>query len=98
MTATAINLAANVNMIDFTSMLTPVWNNDVLLDLGNGIMGLYAGDVIANNSIDAADRSEAWNLRNQSGYLQTDVNLDGTCSASDRSIIWNNRNKLGLLP
>ncbi len=61
----------------------------------DGTMVLWAGDATSDNSVNASDRSETWNLRNQSSYLSADLNLDGSCDAADRSISWNNRNKEG---
>ena len=64
----------------------------------NGVSLLWAGDATGNSSVDAADRSATWNGRNQSGYLLTDLDMDGSCNAADRSVAWNNRNKVGQLP
>jgi len=57
---------------------------------------MYAGDIDQNQQINASDRSLVWNARNQIGYFNTDINLDGACNAADRSKVWNNRNKSGL--
>ena len=64
----------------------------------DGTTALYAGDAYGDGSIDAADRSATWNDRNQTGYLDSDVDLDCGVTASDRSITWNNRNKSSEIP
>ncbi len=96
-TANPITLSNTSTSIDFTSTSTATFGTNPQADLGNGILGLWAGDATSDNSINAADRSATWNNRNQSGYLTSDVNLDGSCNAADRSITWNNRNKGGGL-
>lgn len=54
---------------------------------------LAAGDVNADGSIDAGDRSQVWNDRNTSGYLNSDTSLEGWVGAADRARVWNNRNR-----
>ncbi len=66
--------------------------------LAGGIHACYEGDVNADGAINADDRSQCWNNRNQSGYLQQDSNLDGLCDAADRSQNWNNRNLSSQIP
>ncbi len=60
--------------------------------MSDGVFALWQGDLNADGFIDAADRSEAWNGRNQSGYLQEDCSMNGVCDAEERSKVWNNRN------
>ncbi len=60
--------------------------------IGPVTFGMFEGDLDFSGTIDAADRSSAWNTRNQSGYLLEDSNLDGVCDAAERSQTWNNRN------
>ncbi len=71
---------------------------DIQKSLGGGKFGLYEADFNYDGSIDAADRSIAWNFRNQTGYRVQDSNLDGVCDAAERSQAWNNRNKLSRVP
>ncbi len=66
--------------------------------LGSGLFALYESDFDNSGSIDAADRSIAWNFRNQMGYLSEDSNFDGYCDAAERSQCWNNRNLLSQIP
>ncbi len=65
--------------------------------VGSG-QGLWSGDTNGDGSINATDRSNTWNERNQTGYLDSDCNLNGSTEASDRAITWNNRNKSSSLP
>ena len=78
------------NYIDFTASFTNTYGNNAQKN-ENGTMLLWCGDSSADGLINALDRSDTWNFRNQSGYLNADVNLDGSCNAADRSITWNNR-------
>jgi hypothetical protein len=66
--------------------------------LESGVYGMVAGDANASGTVDAADRSSAWNNRNLTGYRAADCNLSGTVDAADRSIAWNNRNKTTSVP
>ncbi len=94
-TANAVSLSASsATLVDFTSAATPVNGTAARKDI-NGTLVLWAGDANTNNQVDAADRSETWNNRNQTGYLDADVDMSGSVTASDRSITWNNRNKVG---
>lgn len=83
----------NYPTVDFTASSTAPGTAQQTV---NGVQALWAGDAMLTNTIDASDRSEAWNNRNGTGYLNADVNLTGICDAADRSIIWNNRNKSGM--
>jgi hypothetical protein len=66
--------------------------------LETGVVGLYSGDANGTGTVDANDRSAAWNNRNATGYQSADCNLSGTVDANDRSITWNNRNKTTSVP
>ncbi len=63
-----------------------------------GVWGMIAGDTDGSGVVDAADRSNTWNDRNQTGYLSSDVTLSGVTDAGDRSQTWNNRNKSTQVP
>lgn len=84
--------------IDFTRVSLSVFGSASRVELEAGIWGCFAADVDGSGAINAFDRSMTWNDRNQSGYLNTDCNLDGITNANDRSAAWNNRNKGGTLP
>jgi hypothetical protein len=66
--------------------------------LESGVYGMVAGDANGSGTVDASDRSQAWNNRNRTGYDGADSNLSGTVDASDRSLKWNNRNKASQVP
>jgi hypothetical protein len=76
---------------DFTTSASQSVNS-IQKDLTGGKFGMYAGDLNADNSINASDRSSAWNNRNLTGYRREDCNLNGTVDATDRSNTWNHRN------
>lgn len=71
---------------------------DVQKSIGPGLFALNEADYDNSGSIDAADRSIAWNFRNATGYIVQDSNFDGVCDAGERSQVWNNRNKLSQIP
>ena len=80
--------------LDFSSVAT--YGTNALTNV-NGKLCLWAGDVNGDNIINANDRSETWNIRNLTGYLIQDCNLNGTVDATDRSLTWNNRNTTGTV-
>ncbi len=73
------------------------FNNELKL-LTNGSQVVFEGDVNQDGVINSADRSEVWNKRNQTGYIEVDPNLDGVSNAFDRSQVWNNRNRQTQVP
>ncbi len=97
MTNAAVSLTNTPATVDFTVGGTTVFGTDARADLGNNVWGLFAADVDASGTVDAADRSDTWNARNQNGYLLMDADMSGTTAASDRSITWNNRNRVQQL-
>ena len=97
MTQNPISLGENTGVIDFSDPNLLMYGTNAR-NTTNGVAKLWSGDATGDSSINAADRSETWNERNQSGYLEADVDLDGSCNAADRSTTWNNRNKVAQLP
>lgn len=101
MTPGALPMSRSISFLqDFTTgtAYSTQPGTDVQKPLGQGVFGLYQGDFDQSASIDAADRSLAWNTRNQIGYLVLDCNFDAVCDAKERSKVWNNRNKLSQVP
>lgn len=103
-----VTLSAQTMVIDFTisdendSNFVPVYtdntiNNTPMVTI-NGVRCMWAGDADGSGGVDAADRSEAWNNRNQLNYNTSDFDLSGGVDAADRSIAWNNRNKQTHVP
>jgi len=95
MTANPITLAGTVTNLDFTTI--PLYGNDAA-KIENGAQVLWAGDSNLDGTVNANDRSNVWNDRNQTNYLETDFTLDGVVNAADRSVCWNNRNRVAQLP
>ncbi len=85
------------SVVDFTDPGFATYGTNAQTTL-NGVQLLHTGDATSDGQVNAADRSKAWNDRNQLGYFLSDVNMDGNCDASDRSSIWNNRNQEEQLP
>lgn len=96
--ATDFSLSQTTNTtVDFTGGVA--FGTNAMRSYPGGEFALYEGDIDASGTINAADRSDAWNNRNTVGvYLQADSNLDGNCTATERSNIWNNRNLSAQLP
>ena len=82
--------------VDFTTGVA--YGNEPMHVFSNGTTALFVGDTNDDGSINAADRSNTWNDRNQAGYLGADCDLNCSVNAADRSITWNNRNRFSQVP
>ncbi|MCB0805371.1 MAG: hypothetical protein KDC05_06190 [Bacteroidales bacterium] len=84
---------------DFTTSSSQAYGISSQKDLGNGNVGLYAGDADANGSIDSSDRLIWQNTAGTSGYLHSDFNLDTQVENRDKNDYWkSNLNKQSQLP
>lgn len=86
--------------LDFTSAASQAYGTDALIVSGGKAL-LYAGNARPSDSvIGANDRSDAWDASKSltTGYVITDVNLDGVVDAEDRSIIYNNTGQDTQIP
>jgi hypothetical protein len=92
--------SSSSTVYDFTTGLGQYYGTDTdrAKQVETGVYGMNAGDTDGSGTVDASDRSNTWNGRNQSGYLNADCDLSGTVDASDRSITWDNRNKSTSAP
>jgi len=95
MTQNLMSLSSTPTNIDFSSVAT--FGYQALQQVG-GNRVLWSGDASQDGVINSVDRSETWNNRNNSGYLNSDANMTGTTEAGDRAITWNNRNQSAQLP
>jgi hypothetical protein len=81
---------------DFTSAIMQAYGDNMILK-GERVC-VYSGDINQDGSVDAIDRSSAWNDRNKTGYEASDVDGSGVVDALDRSLVWNNRNLITEKP
>lgn len=96
MSASAVTFSSTIETVNFSNITT--FGTDAQKNLVAGISGMWAADVDDSESIDAADRSSVWSVRNFLNYQSDDANLNGTCNADDRILTWNNRNRVAQLP
>ena len=90
-TATPVSFAGSTITYNFSDAANKAYGNR-LKDLGEGVFGLYAGDVDANGLINLADVDSAADSATAfaTGYIPTDVNGDGSVDALDLILIDNN--------
>jgi hypothetical protein len=93
MSASPVHVGSSSFLYDFTTGAGQYYGGQAKI-LAGGMYGMFAGDADGNGSVDATDRTAAWNARNTSGYLPADVDLSGDVGATDRVLTWNNR-KIG---
>ncbi|MGE5796951.1 MAG: SGNH/GDSL hydrolase family protein [Ignavibacteria bacterium] len=87
-----------ITTYDFTTGSGQFFGTGGAAEVESGVWGMWAGDADNDGQVNAVDRNETWNLRNQIGYLKQDVNEDGQVNAEDRNITWNNRNLVSQIP
>jgi|GEM_PF-845520 len=97
MTANPVAFTGVSSVFDFTATTMSTYGTGARKELATGLWGLISGDVNNDNVVNASDRSDAWNFRNQTGYLMQDATLNGVVNAGDRSELWNNRNRFGVI-
>lgn len=98
MSANSVFFPTEGQLVDFTLFTTPTYGLDPMEFTADGRFALIPGDADDSGGVDAGDRSETWNFRNQQGFLIQDVNLDGVVDAADRSVVWNKKNLLEQIP
>ncbi len=100
MSATSVTINSNPPLYNFSTGLSQFYGGDAK-DFGNGVFGMYAGDVNANGQIKynggSNDRSFILTalggnqLGTINGYYKEDINMDGVVryngSSNDRSVI-----------
>jgi len=82
--------AGGIYSYDFTSGIGQAYNGSLAhKDLGGGIYGMVAGDVDANGTINSDDKTISWeNAAGESGYLQSDLDMDGQADHPDKNDVW----------
>lgn len=101
MSSTPLALSSGASTLFDFSTDTPIpyyGTGNVQQTIGSGRLAMYQCDFDQSGTINAADRSIAWNNRNQTGYTQFDSNFNGVCDAAERSAAWNNRNITSKVP
>jgi len=98
MTANKVGINFSPTLYDMRTDITKAYGINALKNLGGGYFGIFTADTDGSGTVNAGDRSNAWNQRNLSGYYGTDVDLSGTVNAADRSAVWNNRNTTTQVP
>lgn len=102
MTAEAVSLTAVSTTIDFTDMATGTYGTDARMDLGNGLLALWKGNVVADGIVRYAgsdnDRDPILAriggivpTATVTGYFPEDLDLDGVVryagASNDRDLI-----------
>jgi hypothetical protein len=86
----AVPLNSTASVLDLTNAVSPI-GFSARKTLSDGKMGLWAGDLNQDGSVNNTDRQAAWTNRNLTGYNKNDCSMNGTVDATDRSQTWNNR-------
>jgi hypothetical protein len=89
--AAPVSFAGSTISYSFTDAANKAFGNK-LKNLGEGVYGIYAGDVNASGTINLADQTAAAASAASfgTGYLANDANGDGIIDAKDMILIDNN--------
>jgi len=89
MSANSVGTATDVYSYNFTTGASQAYGTDAQTDLGGGIYGMYAGDADKDGTIDLDYKTVLWeNVAGESGYTQSDLDLDGNTDNPDKNDIW----------
>ena len=89
LTNNPVLITDGVHNYDFTTGTGQAYGTDAQKNLGDGIYGMYAGDADASGTINSVDKTINWsNTAGESGYLQSDLDLDGQADNPDKNDIW----------
>ncbi len=94
MSANAIHLnESNSSLYDFTTAISQAYSGGAppMVELENGVFGLYAGDGNSDGVVDDDDRNDIWLPENGTAWSYSkwgDFNLDGAIDAIDYNLFW----------
>lgn len=86
------------SLYDFTTSQNAAFGVNPMKDIGNGVLGMYAGDGNKSGIVTIADRNAAFLDRDSVGYLDTDYNLSGIVTISDVNAAYLNRDANTRVP
>jgi hypothetical protein len=68
-------------------------------EIGSGVWGMIAGDANQDNLVDVTDKTQWAAFAGKTGYLSSDLNLDGEVNNPDKNEAWQtNLNKSSQVP
>jgi len=89
MSANPLPEAGGIYNYDFTASSVQTYGTNAQKNLGNGVFGMYAGDINADGIISEYDINLLWEPESgKSGYLPSDCNLDGQTDNLDKNDYW----------
>ena len=86
---------------NFTTSQTSIYGGkNGCSQIGSSVFGMTAGDADGDGKIDNKDKNEIWlNQLGTTGYLNSDLNIDGVVDFDDKLIYWNlNSGKSSQVP
>ena len=89
MSSNPVMISDSSSLYDFTTSQSKAYGINPMVNSGNNIYGMYAGDGNANGGVSSKDRNNVWQSENgKTGYLQGDYNLDGLVNNDDLNLFW----------
>ncbi len=93
MSRTSIQFSKDQNVVyDFTTSMNKAYGYRPMVQMPSGAWAMWAGDANLDGVITALDFTLLANARSQrkSGYVLTDITLDGVVNQEDIDLLWNN--------
>ncbi len=89
MSANPVTESGGLYTYDFSIGNSQAYGIDAQKNLGSSVYGMYGGDANADNIVDDLDKSVSWlNEVGLSGYLPSDLDLDGQSNNIDKNDVW----------
>ena len=85
MSANPVSLSFTSSLYDFTTGPDKAYGSNPLIDLGNGMWGMCAGDGDYNGIVNVIDYGTVGNFLLQTGYKYGDLDLNGVINVLDYS-------------
>lgn len=98
MSSSAVTQTNGVYTYDFSNAQSKAYNN-ALKEIVSGVWGMYGGDIVPNNDINAGDNSIWTSQKDIIGqYLAGDVTMNADVNAADISVWTDNKDVIIGLP
>ncbi len=89
MSASQLNVSPTTNPYSFTTGQDRALGTLPMVELADGVFGLWGGDGNASGDVTASDFLNVWLPDNgNAGYLAADFNMDGQVTAFDFLLVW----------
>ena len=98
MSSSTVQLSESPVLYDFTTSQSQAYGSYALVNLGNNVWGMYAGDGDKNGLINVIDYGSVGNYLFETGYKPGDIDMNGTINVIDYGKTNSNLFKVSQVP